>query len=89
MTASMRASCRTPTPWPGRSRPSRGRCRPWLDNNLAGMLDMRHQGPIQSVMVYNVTKTVFVVMPAVWVAMMGWAGWHAQGLVAAGRGRAV
>ncbi|MCY4598328.1 MAG: hypothetical protein OXF27_00185, partial [Acidobacteria bacterium] len=56
----------------------------WLDNNLAGMLDMRHQGPIQSVMVHNVTKTVFVVMPSVWVAMMGWAGWHAQGLVEAG-----
>ena len=56
----------------------------WLDNNLAGMLDMRHQGPIQSLMVHNVTKTVFVVMPSVWVAMMGWAGWHAQGLVEAG-----
>ena len=56
----------------------------WLDNNLAGMLDMRHQGPIQSVMVHNVTKTVFIVMPSVWVAMMGWAGWHAQGLVEAG-----
>ena len=56
----------------------------WLDNNLAGMLDLRHQGPIQSVMIHNVTKTVFVVMPSVWVAMMGWAGWHAQGLVEAG-----
>ena len=56
----------------------------WLDNNLAGMLDMRHQGPIQSVMIHNVTKTVFIVMPSVWVAMMGWAGWHAQGLVEAG-----
>ncbi len=56
----------------------------WLDNNLAGMLDLRHQGPIQSVMVHNVTKTVFVVMPSMWVAMMGWAGWHAQGLVEAG-----
>ena len=56
----------------------------WLDNNLAGMLDMRHQGPIQTVMIHNVTKTVFVVMPSVWVAMMGWAGWHAQGLVEAG-----
>ena len=59
----------------------------WLDNNLAGMLDMRHQGPIQSVMIHNVTKTVFIVMPSVWVAMMGWAGWHAQGLVEAGMGQ--
>ena len=56
----------------------------WLDNNLAGMLDMRHQGPIQTVMIHNVTKTVFVVMPSVWVAMMSWAGWHAQGLVESG-----
>ena len=59
----------------------------WLDNNLAAMLDMRHQGPIQSVMIHNVTKTVFIVMPSVWVAMMGWAGWHAQGLVEAGMGQ--
>ena len=44
---------------------------------------MRHQGPIQSLMVHNVTKTVYVVMPSMWMAMMGWVGWHAHGLVEA------
>ena len=56
----------------------------WIDNNLAAMLDYRHTGPTQTAMLHTVTKTVFIVVPSMWMAMMGWAGLHADGLVQAG-----
>ena len=56
----------------------------WIDNNLAAILDYRHTGPTQTAMLHTVTKTVFIVVPSMWMAMMGWAGLHADGLVQAG-----
>ncbi len=53
----------------------------WIDNNLAAILDYRHTGPTQTAMLHTVTKTVFIVVPSMWMAMMGWTGYAASGLV--------
>lgn len=59
----------------------------WVDNSLASILDWRHTGPTQTVMLHMVTKTMFVVVPSMWMAMMAWAGWSAGGLVDQGIGQ--
>ena len=59
----------------------------WVDKSPASILDWRHTGPTQTVMLHMVTKTMFVVVPSMWMAMMAWAGWSAGGLVDQGIGQ--